>query len=92
MMSRAYYEWYLRRGRDIRLRPIRDKIPLALRERVIRRDGLWCGLCGGPVERDDIHIDHIRPVSLGGKTVLANLQVAHSLCNLKKGNRVHDVG
>lgn len=87
-MSRAFYEWHLRRGRDVRLRPLREPIALRLRLAVIRRDGLTCGLCGGAVPRDDVHIDHIRPVSLGGRSLLPNLQVAHSVCNMRKGNRV----
>ena len=45
-------------------------------------------LCGGQVEPSDVHIDHIKPYSKGGQHVLGNLQVAHSLCNIRKGARV----
>jgi len=85
--SRAFYEWHLRRGRDIRKRPLRETISSVLRAAVIERDGYVCQLCGGDVEPDDVHLDHRRPVSHGGPTTLANLQVAHSRCNLRKGAR-----
>ncbi len=83
--SRAYYEWWLRRGRDILASPIREKIGASLRAEVIARDGLVCQLCGGSVRADDVHIDHRLAVSRGGLTNIENLQVAHAKCNLEKG-------
>lgn len=58
------------------------------RLRIIARDGLVCGICGGNVEPDDVHIDHIIPASKGGSDNDDNLQVAHSRCNQLKHNRV----
>jgi 5-methylcytosine-specific restriction endonuclease McrA len=46
-----------------------------------------CGICKHPLE-DKFHIDHIIPVSKGGKHELSNLQLAHPLCNLRKGAKV----
>lgn len=86
MPSRAWYEWYWHRGIDPDKR--RERLPQWLRDHVIDRDGLICGLCGEPVELSDVHIDHILPRSLGGLDRAENLQVAHSLCNMRKGNRV----
>jgi 5-methylcytosine-specific restriction endonuclease McrA len=87
MQSRAWYEWHWQRGLDPTA--IRPSLPKALREAVIARDGMVCGLCSGVVEnRADIHIDHIVPVSRGGSDHLGNLQVSHSWCNLAKGARV----
>ncbi len=63
-------------------------IPSALRELVVSRDGLVCGLCHGVVEGSDVHIDHVVPVVHGGSNDPVNLQVAHSRCNLRKGGRV----
>lgn len=83
--SRAWYEWHWQRGIDPDGR--RDAISPALRRSVIDRDGHICQLCGDDVEPGDIHLDHIKPWSKGGPTTLANLQVAHSLCNIKKGAR-----
>lgn len=82
--SRGQFEWFIRRGRDIR----QERITRAQRAEVIERDGLVCGLCGGVVERSDVHIDHRYPLSRGGLTTVDNLHVAHSRCNLSKGARV----
>ena len=45
-------------------------------------EGTRKGLPGAPV------IDHILPVSKGGKHERSNLQLAHWRCNTIKGNRV----
>jgi 5-methylcytosine-specific restriction endonuclease McrA len=59
-----------------------------LKVQVLMRDGNKCRLCG--VVCNDglhkIHFDHIIPWSKGGETVLENLQVLCSDCNLSKGN------
>ncbi len=86
MPSRAWYEWHWARGIDPDAK--RERIDGWTRQQVIDRDGYVCGLCGGAVEPADVHIDHIVPWSLGGRDELTNLQVAHSKCNLRKGNRV----
>lgn len=86
MESRAWWEWHWQRGIDPdRVRP---GLGAGVRAAVIERDGYLCRLCWGEVEPDDIHIDHIHPVSLGGSDDLDNLQVAHSRCNLRKGARI----
>ncbi len=36
---------------------------------------------------DDLHIDHVVPVSRGGLTEPENLQTLCAPCNLRKGNR-----
>lgn len=46
-----------------------------------------CALCGKPITKgSDLSQDHIVPVSRGGKTELANLQVTHKRCNNDRGN------
>lgn len=63
-------------------------IPLGLRYRVLERDGAKCVACGnGPARGVTLHVDHITPFSLGGLTVLSNLQTLCEACNLGKGNR-----
>ena len=66
----------------------REPIPKKLRYEVLKRDGGRCRLCGA-ASKDGatLHIDHITPVSLGGKTTKANLQTLCQACNLGKGNR-----
>lgn len=60
-----------------------------LRRQIMERDGYTCQICGRYMpDGNDIHIDHIRPVSKGGKTVPSNLQVLCAKCNLSKGAKV----
>lgn len=48
-----------------------------------------CHLCGGALEVDDeIHWDHLDPISTGTTgTVFHNMHAAHARCNLARGNR-----
>jgi hypothetical protein len=62
-------------------------IPLGLRYRILEKEGC-CRSCGRrPRDGVILHVDHIIPVSQGGRTELANLQVLCSECNIGKGNR-----
>lgn len=89
--SRAYWEWHARRGKYPLEpgTPDRPTIPMWMRDTVIERDLGICGICRTPVGLEDpLHLDHIRPVSRGGETTLNNLQLAHAVCNMRKGNRI----
>lgn len=86
IVSRAWREWYRQRGLKVPDER-RVRTPRWMREYVIQRDGLICALCGGEVPPDDVHVDHVVPLSLGGPTAPENLQVAHSRCNILKGAR-----
>jgi 5-methylcytosine-specific restriction endonuclease McrA len=55
------------------------------RQLVWERDEGICGICGESVDHADFHIDHIKPLALGGEHSYANVQVAHPFCNLSKG-------
>ena len=45
-------------------------------------------MCGASAaDGATLHIDHIVPVSLGGRTVQENLQTLCQSCNLGKSNR-----
>jgi 5-methylcytosine-specific restriction endonuclease McrA len=58
-----------------------------LRALVLIRDGAHCHLCGsGPTDGAKLHVDHIRPWSKGGETVLENLQILCEVCNVGKSN------
>ena len=60
-----------------------------LRRRIMERDNYTCRVCGKYMPDEvGLHIDHIIPVSRGGKTVESNLQVLCSKCNGHKSNRV----
>ena len=63
------------------------------------RDKGICQICGQPVPYDKTPenpmgatIDHIVPLSKGGRHMRSNCQLAHRLCNSIKGNKVpHEV-
>jgi 5-methylcytosine-specific restriction endonuclease McrA len=57
------------------------------RAQVIERSGGICHICKGRVPSDEIHIDHIIPLALGGSHTADNLAVAHARCNMRKGAR-----
>lgn len=60
-----------------------------LRREIMIRDNYTCRHCGKYMPDEvGLHIDHIVPVSRGGKTVLSNLQVLCSKCNGNKSNRM----
>lgn len=65
---------------------IRDDTHLAesLRKKVMQRDGSKCLSCESEI---DLHVDHIIPRALGGKTELENLQTLCRVCNQSKGAR-----
>ncbi len=53
------------------------------RERVFKRDGRVCQICG--TDEGDMHIDHVIPRKVGGDHSLDNLRVLCKSCNLRKG-------
>lgn len=59
-----------------------------LRRAVMERDNYTCQKCGKYMPDEvGLHIDHVVPVSKGGKSVMSNLQVLCSKCNLSKSNK-----
>jgi len=56
----------------------------AQRERILERDGYKCVNCGS---QEKPHIDHKTPISKGGTSDDANLQVLCEKCNCSKNNR-----
>lgn len=73
-------------------------------EKLARRDGDVCQLCGKKVDWTDCEtredgtfvagnmypsIDHIVPVASGGKEAWDNVQLAHRVCNSMKGARTY---
>lgn len=55
---------------------------------ILARDGPVCGICGGAVDRADLSFDHIIPLSKRGPHVEWNIQVAHKVCNSRKGAKL----
>lgn len=62
----------------------------SLRNKVLKRDKYKCVICGRSPSSSNVelHLDHIHPYSLGGETVLENLQTLCSDCNLGKSNKI----
>ena len=52
---------------------------------ILKRDGYKCVICGrGRKEGVELHVDHIKPRYLGGKSVVENGQTLCSRCNFLK--------
>lgn len=64
----------------------RSLVSNKLRFAIFNRDGNRCCKCGS---RDNLEIDHIIPISKGGKSVPNNLQTLCHDCNYQKGNSLY---
>jgi len=53
---------------------------------LIERDGRACFYCGKLMYIKDISLEHLIPLSMGGKNVLSNMVLAHEDCNQEVGN------
>jgi 5-methylcytosine-specific restriction endonuclease McrA len=61
----------------------RNKVPFS-KKNIFIRDGYTCVYCDS---KDGLTIDHIIPVSRGGKSTFENCVAACRTCNHKKGNK-----
>lgn len=64
----------------------RSKSNLKTRFEVLTRDRFKCVLCGAVAQEVKLEIDHIVPVSKGGKTEMSNLRTLCFPCNRGKGD------
>lgn len=62
------------------------------RKLVWQRSGGICHLCGSPVSRSNMTLDHIIPKHHGGTDAIVNLAAAHKSCNTDKGHRIVETG
>ncbi len=63
-------------------------IPKTTKEKVYEKGNGICAICGKPVTKNEFTIDHIIPLSRGGRNDIENLQIACHDCNELKGNRM----
>lgn len=71
------YEYHSKSQRSLMTKELREQIAL--------RDNYTCQICGKYMpDGVGLHIDHIVPISKGGKSIPSNLQVLCSKCNGKK--------
>lgn len=65
----------------------RGKVSNKMRFSIYERDGYRCCRCGVSGRYANLEIDHIFPISKGGKTVYGNLQTLCHDCNYEKSNK-----
>lgn len=65
-----------------------SKVNKSDREYIYSRDGNKCLQCGSS---DNLTIDHIVPIALGGKNHINNYQTLCQPCNLAKGKKIRDL-
>ncbi len=71
----------------------RNKMTESLRYDIFKRDGFRCVLCGRTASDGiKLHVDHIMPVSKGGKTKKINLRTLCDRCNWGKSDKYDDGG
>lgn len=66
----------------------RGKVSNKIRFAIYKRDGYRCKMCGKSGDNNDLEIDHIIPISKGGKSTFDNLQTLCHDCNVKKGDTI----
>jgi len=69
------------------IRAYSRSIPQSWRIQLLARSKYRCAHCDSEINLANVHIDHIKPFSKGGLTILVNLQALCAGCNLGKGNR-----
>ncbi len=67
----------------------RGKVSNKLRFSIYERDGHRCCKCGISDTDAKLEIDHIIPISKGGKSTYDNLQTLCHKCNVEKGNTIN---
>ena len=63
------------------------------RKNIMLRDGCCCQYCGAHLPPDQLTLDHVIPISRGGKDTWSNVVTACKQCNHKKGNSlIEEIG
>ncbi len=85
-----YNEWLNGKKYEVTSKIERQIMNEDIRYNVLRRDNFTCVLCGATAKDGaKLQVDHIIPVSKGGKTVMSNLQTLCERCNKGKNNKVN---
>ena len=67
----------------------RAKMTDSLRYDILKRDNFRCQICGITAQDGaKLHVDHIVPVSKGGKTEHLNLRTLCDRCNMGKSDKI----
>lgn len=67
----------------------RGKVSNKMRFSIYKRDGYRCKRCGISQRDAKLEIDHIIPISKGGKSTYKNLQTLCHECNVEKGDSIN---
>ena len=74
---------------EINSRIERAKMSVSMRYDVFKRDNFTCSICGRSKKTGaTLEVDHVIPVSKGGKTTMDNLQTLCDRCNRGKSNKI----
>ena len=84
VLIRSITDVLFSKRKEIRRRE-RGILTLKLRYEIFKRDNFRCVLCGATRNEDKLEIDHIIPISKGGKTIKSNLRTLCFKCNRGKG-------
>ena len=66
----------------------RGKVSNKMRFAIYERDGYRCCKCGVSDRNATLEVDHIIPISKGGKSTFDNLQTLCHRCNVEKGDTI----
>lgn len=81
--------WQKHRDYKVSAKYERSLMSDSLRYDILKRDNFRCCICGASAKDGvNLHVDHIIPVSKGGKTIKNNLQTLCDRCNLGKSNKL----
>ena len=72
---------------DAKVRVERARVSKKMRLSILSRDHYRCKYCGSTL---NLEIDHIIPISKGGKSEYNNLQTLCHRCNVNKGTDIID--
>lgn len=86
-----YQRWKKSSGFEITKQQERQIMNNDIRYNVLKRDNFTCQKCGATMlDGIKLEVDHIIPVSKGGKTNMSNLQTLCNRCNKGKSNKTED--
>lgn len=67
----------------------RRRLPRLSKTNLYLRDLYTCQYCSTALPRNFLTIDHVTPISKGGRTTWTNCVAACNPCNSRKGNKTH---
>jgi 5-methylcytosine-specific restriction endonuclease McrA len=82
---REYYRDAAKRQRALQAGVV---VATFARREIWERDEGICQLCFKPVAYEDMHMDHVIPLSAGGPHSPSNVQTTHPVCNNRKYNKL----